>query len=376
MFLWGLGESMFFIFQPLYLQEWKASPILIGTLLSVNGLVVAITMILSGFFTDRFGSRPVLWASWLIGTFASIVMALANSLPFFIVGMIAYAFSSFAMPPMSRYVVMNKGNFSVERVLSLMVVFFNSGAVIGVLIGGKLASSFGIRANYIAAAFIFVLSTLAIFSISRDQPPIHTTLEGKQNKAPIFSIRFVGFIAISMLTMLALTMPQPLSSNFLQNQRLLSFTQIGQLGSIGNLGNVLLVLLLGSLPAFWGVIASLILVGGFSFLMLEGSSFFWLGLGYFLYAGARLGRSMLNAMVPKMFSGSNIGSAYGIVESSNGMALILSPFLAGILYDFEPTSIFTVSLASIAVIVLLDLIFLRKILQDSEKANAKVMEDS
>jgi hypothetical protein len=33
MFAWGLGEGMFLYFQPLYLEELGANPIMIGTIL-------------------------------------------------------------------------------------------------------------------------------------------------------------------------------------------------------------------------------------------------------------------------------------------------------------------------------------------------------
>ena len=40
MLTWGLGEGMFYIFQPLYIQQFGADPVLIGTILGINGLVM------------------------------------------------------------------------------------------------------------------------------------------------------------------------------------------------------------------------------------------------------------------------------------------------------------------------------------------------
>ena len=39
MFAWGLGEGLFIYFQPLYLQELGANPIMIGTILGGFGLM-------------------------------------------------------------------------------------------------------------------------------------------------------------------------------------------------------------------------------------------------------------------------------------------------------------------------------------------------
>jgi hypothetical protein len=38
MFLWGLGESMFLLFQPIYLQQLGADPIQIGVILGAVGV--------------------------------------------------------------------------------------------------------------------------------------------------------------------------------------------------------------------------------------------------------------------------------------------------------------------------------------------------
>ena len=40
--IWGLGESLFLIFQPLYLQELGADPVKIGVILSGGLLVMAL----------------------------------------------------------------------------------------------------------------------------------------------------------------------------------------------------------------------------------------------------------------------------------------------------------------------------------------------
>ena len=41
LFTWGIGEGMFYMFQPLYLQQWGASPVLIGALLGGMGAAMA-----------------------------------------------------------------------------------------------------------------------------------------------------------------------------------------------------------------------------------------------------------------------------------------------------------------------------------------------
>ena len=54
---WGLGEGIFLIFQPLYLQQFGADPILIGTILGINGLVMALVQIPAGYDCNAFDQR-------------------------------------------------------------------------------------------------------------------------------------------------------------------------------------------------------------------------------------------------------------------------------------------------------------------------------
>jgi len=81
LFTWGVGEGLFLYFQPIYLQELGADPILIGGILGVMGVVMALAQIPAGMLADRVGSRTLMIASWVIGTAATILMAVARTLP-------------------------------------------------------------------------------------------------------------------------------------------------------------------------------------------------------------------------------------------------------------------------------------------------------
>src|SRR4030042_4175095 len=87
LFLWGIGESMFLLFQPVYLQELGAGPIEIGVILGAFGAAMTLTHIPAGHLSDRLGRRPMLIAAWLVGLLATLVMAVAYNLTFFVVGL-------------------------------------------------------------------------------------------------------------------------------------------------------------------------------------------------------------------------------------------------------------------------------------------------
>ena len=169
MFAWGLGEGLFIYFQPIYLQELGADPILIGTILGGFGLAMTVTHIPAGYLADRIGRKPLMVAAWCTGTIATWTMALSNSLPAFVVGLLIYGLTLFVMSPLQSYLTAARGTLSVGRVITLLSAGFNLGAVIGPWLGGQIGDHFGMRQTYFIAAIIFLLSTIVI-SFIRPQP--------------------------------------------------------------------------------------------------------------------------------------------------------------------------------------------------------------
>jgi len=254
MLIWGLGEGMFYIFRPLYLQQFGADPILIGSILGVNGLVMTVVQIPSGFLADRIGRRPLMRFAWISGAVATWVMAIARSLEVFVVGFILYSITTCVMPPLNSYVQGARGKWSVGRAVSFMSAMYNVGGILGPIIGGVIAESFNLRIVYFAAGIIFTISTVILFFARKhtieDAIPLKADIHLLQNK------RFLMMLGFIFLVIFAVTLPQPLAANFLQNQRQLSFSRIGQLGSLSAVGSVLLMLVFGGLSAPRGLMLS------------------------------------------------------------------------------------------------------------------------
>lgn len=355
LFVWGLGEGMFIYFQPIYLQQWGADPLMIGGILGALGISMTVAQAPAGYLSDRVGPRPVMWASWILGTCSAFAMALAPSLPIFVVGLMMYGLTSFVMAPMSAYLTHARGTWSVERALTIPSSLFNLGMVIGPIVGGIIAENVGIKRIYLIAGLLFVLST-AIVLFARRQPvdAHHESTAERPNL--LRNARFISLIGLIGLTTFALYMPQPLTPIFLQNEGGLSLATIGQLGSIGSLGNALLVLSLGHLRAPIGFLTGTALMGVFAILMWQGRSVAWFAAGYFFVGGFRLTRAMAIAYARYYIRASETGLAYGLIETANGIAIILAPLLAGSLYNSAPRSMYAVSLGLIILLVITNLL--------------------
>ncbi|MGB7875562.1 MAG: MFS transporter, partial [Anaerolineales bacterium] len=169
--------------------------------------------------------------------------------------------------------------------------------------------------------------------------------------------RFLGFLGVFFLVMFATYLPQPLSPNFLQNERGISLSQMGWLGSLGSLGNVAFNLVLGQLNARLGFVLGQIFVALFALALWKGTGQAWYMLGYFLLGGFRAARMLAIAQVRVLIHQAQMGLAYGMTEAGSAMALILSPLVAGYLYDRDPASIYPLSLLLITIGVIISLLF-------------------
>ena len=355
MFTWGVGEGMFLYFQPIYLQQLGADPVRIGAILGGFGLMMTISHMPAGYLADRLGRRPVMQAAWVLGVLATWIMALAGSLPIFVSGLLLYGVTMFVLSPLYSYVTAARGKLSVGRALTLISAAFNLGVVIGPVLGGYIGEVAGLRQTYFIAGWIFIVSTIVIFLI-RPQPVDTPTPEMRGN-AWLLNQRAFAYLGIVFLAMFATYLPQPLSPNFLQNQRNLSLSQIGQLYSMSSIGVVVLNLALGQLPARVGFMLGQAAVGLFALLLWQGSGLPWYLIGYFLLGGYKTARSLATAQMQEFVHQAKMGLSYGLTETVSSTAMILSPILAGYLYDLRPTWMYSVGVALVSVSILVNLLY-------------------
>jgi len=354
---WGLGEGLFFIFQPLYMQELGASSIMIGTILGVNSVGMGFLSIPIGYISDRYGRRLILWMSWFLGIIATVVMGFANSLTIFVVGFFIYGLTAAVIAPMNSYAAAARGNWSVGKAVSFISAAYNVGAFVGPMVGGALAEMFGLSLLYKIAAGIFVISTIIVLFI-RNQP-VEKRDELASDKGLHRNPRFVLALVIILVVMFALYLPYPLTSNFLQNERNLSFSDIGILGSAVSVASVLFILLLGHLHPLKAFVIGQVAMISFCLLIWKGTSLPWYIVAYFLVGGFRLSASLRSALVRPFVGNHEVGLAFGFTETIGHFAFILAPILAGFLYDRNPESVYLVGLIVLGVSLAFTLLAMR-----------------
>jgi hypothetical protein len=80
-------------------------------------------------------------------------------------------------------------------------------------------------------------------------------------------------------------------------------------------------------------------------------------LGYFLLGGFRAGRPMVMAQARELVHDSQMGVTYGVMETIGAVIFILTPPLAGILFERDPTIVYPLSIGLIAVSIAVSYFF-------------------
>jgi MFS family permease len=348
--IWGLGEGLFIYFYPLAIQRWDSDPVLIGAVLSAIGVTMALVQVPAGYLSDRFGSRPLIRAAFILGIISAVIMAAAPTLSIFIVGLIFYGVTSFISAPLNSYITRMRGSWSVQRAVTFVSGSMTLGAIVGPMLGGWIAETSGLSTVFRYSAGLFVAATLIVFIAQ--QPVAQEAHEtGVPIVSPLANPRFIGLLVIIFFTIIALSLPQQLTSLYLQEVHHLSLQQVGTTGTLAGVGTAIIMFALGSLRAPTGMIIGQLLVGLFSIFMWRGQDAAVFYSGYLFVGGYRLYRSMALAFARPLVNASDVGLAYGLVETGNALAIILAPLVAGFLYNYNPESVFTVSLVALAIMI-------------------------
>jgi MFS family permease len=356
LFLWGMGEGMFYNFVPIRLEtEFLLNKQQIGFALGAFGFFMAITHIPGGYLSDRIGRRPLLLMAWMLGVVSTLTMGLAKSLPLYLVGLFLYGVTAFVASPLSSYVTAARGKWDVSTALSLTTATYNLGMALGPVSGGWIAEHSGMNSSYLVAFGIFVVSSVLLFFIEA-QP-----LDKHDPAAPPPSLwsntRFISFMMVFAFAIFAMYLSQPLTPNFLKGVRHLSLTETGWVFSAGALGNSLLAFAFSRVKPRSGFLAAQFLVALFTLLIWQGTGLPIFMLGYFLLGGFRAARPMAMAQARELVHTSQMGLAYGTMETVSSAILIIAPPIAGFIFERDPFTVYPLAIGLIVVSIITSYLF-------------------
>jgi MFS family permease len=171
------------------------------------------------------------------------------------------------------------------------------------------------------------------------------------------NLRFISFVAIFAFAVFAMYLSQPLTPNFLAGVRGLTLSETGLIFSAGALGNSVLALTFSRFNPRRGFLFAQALVALFAVLMWKGSGLPVFMLGYFLLGGFRAARPLAMAQARELVHDSQMGLTYGAMETVGAVIFIVAPPIAGFIFERDPFLIYPLSVALIAVSIVIGYFF-------------------
>jgi predicted MFS family arabinose efflux permease len=211
------------------------------------------------------------------------------------------------------------------------------------------------RMSFLVAAVMFVVSNVFIFLIRR-QPIDHHDPEAPPPTL-MSNRRFVILMGVLAFAIFAMYLSQPLTPNFLEGVRGLSLSETGIIFTAGALGNSMLAILFSRVHPRRGFLVAQALVILFAVFIWKGTSLPVYVLGYFLLGGFRAGRPMVMAQARELVHDSQMGVTYGVMETISAVIFILTPPLAGILFERDPMIVYPLSIGLIALSIAISYFF-------------------
>lgn len=340
--IWGLGESLFLFFQPIYLQQLGADALEIGTILAIMGFTLGLAQIATGYLSDHIGVKFILRVSWVMGTVATAMMAFAPNLSFYIFGMLIYALTGAVTAPMNSYISSIRGNLSIGQALSIPAGGFNLGSIFGPLLGGVISQLVGLRAIYWLAFGFFVISSILAFFLNEKEVFPHEEKEFVQK--PWQNQSFILFLGLIFLLIFSSYLPIPLTPNFLFNIQNIPLSTLGILGALSSLGYILLAFFAAKNKPEKNLMISILLMLLFCSFIFFGKSILIFSFAFLFASGYRFLRSMVMAYSHQLVHRKHLGIAYGLIESIAGIAITLAPLLAGFIFSKEAGWLYIISI--------------------------------
>lgn len=347
-FLWGVGEGLFFTIQPLYIEELGANPAQIGVVLSLMALAAAVTYIPSGYLADRLPRKPVLLGGWVCGALAMLIAALARDWRALTVAMIVYGASAYSIPVVNAYLATAAEGQALGRVFTTNMAFYTTGTLLAPAAGGLLAQWTSMRVVYLTAAAIFGLSLLVMLTLSPQRAA--TRPQQGESWQALRQGRALGFAAWLWLSFLVMHVSFPLTANFVADVRHLSTAQVGMMGSVYAAGMTVLSLLLGRLREGrrpWGIALaqgsvwlSVLLLALFPQIGAIGCAFFLRG-AYLACRGLSQGRA------GNLLGAAQRGLSLAIAQTAMALAEVVGAMIAGRLYAAQPYAPFFATLVAL-----------------------------
>ena len=335
-----IGFGMIIPILPLYAQRFQATEWQIGILLASYSFMQFLASPVLGWFSDRYGRKPVLLCSLIGSATGYILMADATSLAMLFLARILAGVAGASVGTASAYIADITPPENRSKRMGLIGAAFGIGFVLGPAIGGLL-SQWSVVAPFWFAA-ILSMSNAVLMWIVLPEPDRHAARQqGPGNLKQTFEkagswrlgiVTITYFIAIAGFAIVTVIYPQVSHRRFELNQSQISFifVMVGLIGAAIQGGGI------GRLVKRFGDVN--LAIAGFAIMAismmmmpLAGSVPLFLLFTSGLAVGNSLSQPTVNAIASKGASAALQGRVLGVLQSAGSLGRVFGPVLAGFL---------------------------------------------
>jgi MFS family permease len=333
-FAFGLYAYLF----TLYIEDLGATPVQIGLLIGIQGLLRIAVNIPGGVIADRYSRRKIIIITTGLVVPATLSFGLAQSWWHMLPGMLLFVLANLGTPAFSSYLAEVGTARERGRAFSMVYVVGPSAALaLSPVTGGWLVDATSYRVVFFISATGFAVATPILWRLSERPVAHHGGRPASYREAvnvPV--VRALGGLQFSILLVLAIG--TTLLTNYLKDSYQVSVGTIGWFGSFAAVGSALLSLAIprvkiittirtiGLAPIFVGILCGVTLLTGNPIVL--GIAF--MGRGGFMVAWSLFASVLSDTVPPKLLS-----RAFAFSEFLGAIGLAIAPFIAGSLYDWK-----------------------------------------
>lgn len=384
--LTGAGFNLQMALWALFAERLGASPGQIGLVLGGAAVARTLLAVPAGALADRVSPKPVIVGASLLAVPGALIFAVAGEWWHALLGAVLIECSAAAVPATSA--LLARAPTEQERTRAYTYVYnvaFGVSGIVAPAAGGWIADLAGFRAVFVVAAGFLLGGSLVCLGLPGGPPP--------RERRAVAAAPAGGYRALlatpAILVVLALHISVPLSlgigtalqPNFLVEERGLRVGLIGTLGSVNALVGLGLSLAIAHwrrMPSAFAGLALCIALTATSFaLLLASGALAVVTLAFALRAGFGALWPLLAASVASATPEHSRGRAYGLAEFVIGVADVLAPLTAGLLYGVSHSLPLWVALVSSFPVIVFALLIHRQreriVFQQGEPRRAELL---
>lgn len=359
----NLGNNLWVPLLGLYItNNLGIATIAYGLMNTVQGLVSSLTMLPSGFLSDRFGRKNVIILSYIFSISTLVALILVKEMPMlFLISILRGLTMAFVEPSKSAYIIDIVSEDKRGVSFATFSLFQSVSTVAATSVAGAIADAIGFVWVF---SLGLVLETLAmVLTLAYLKESLKKVEGNAKNTKESISTQLRNSLRIlkspSLLAILfgiifhqiGLGIQNPYLTIYASNVLMFSLPTIGLMLGLEQLG-----ILLGHFPSgkivdkHGGEISFALHIVATSPAMifytvagnatLAGSTLFLWGLTFGLDSVSR------QKLIPKYASGSGVASAFGMVSLIAGVMSLVSPTIGGWIWtSFSPQTVFYTSAA-------------------------------